>query len=146
MGSQNFVIGPGSFCHGIFDFVMEAFQNQSRNFLDHSYTHPCKKPLLCFLSCCSPFRLPSGVLAGVLPHAFRKVPWKKAQGYSIMALLPERLSLVKDPLTRKCLWQNLDPCALHVRLCSGLFVSLMRRYYGSLPERRRQRHCTPVRK
>ena len=40
MESQNFVIGPGPFCHGIFDFVMDAVQNQDQNFLDLSTTFP----------------------------------------------------------------------------------------------------------
>lgn len=37
MESQNFVMEPAPFCHGIFDFVMETIQNQSRNFLDLSF-------------------------------------------------------------------------------------------------------------
>jgi len=37
MESLDFVIGPAPFCHGFFDFVMEAVQNQDRNFLDLSF-------------------------------------------------------------------------------------------------------------
>jgi len=37
MESQNFVIGPGPFCHGRFDFVMKAVQNRDRNLLDLSF-------------------------------------------------------------------------------------------------------------